>query len=96
MSAWTEQHAPKPGDLIFYRDADSGEVFTDQMWTILTNDGPVPAERLADSMPWKTYWSVWVQCDNGCAGRCVYGDNPSHTEHCFLLAADEFVLAVNV
>jgi hypothetical protein len=91
MSTWTDLHAPKPGDLIYSRDPDGGEVHTGKAWVVLENDGPVPAERLGAEMPWKTYWSVWVQCDDGIAGRCEYGDNPTHTEHCFLLAADDFV-----
>ncbi len=96
MTAWAEQHAPTPGDLIYYRDADTGEIDTEHAWTVLENEGAVPAEKLAPSMPWKTYWTVWVQCDDGCAGRCVYGGNPSHTEHCFLLSADDFVYVTDL
>jgi hypothetical protein len=92
MNAWAEQHAPNPSDLIYSRDPDTGEVFTDRMWTVLEVETPVPAEKLAPSMPWKTYWPTWVQCDDGCAGRCIYGDNSRHIEHCLLLSADDFVL----
>jgi hypothetical protein len=96
MAIWAEQHAPKPGDLIYTVDDHTGQILTDHAWTVLENEGPVPADQLADTMPWKTYWSVWVQCDDGLAGRCEYTDRPDHTSHCFLLSADDFVLMSEV
>lgn len=92
MTTWTEHHAPKPGDLIYYRDPGTGEVFTDQAWVVLDNDGSVPAEHLAPSMPWKTYWEVRVQCDGRCTELGVDGCSGGPQAHCWLLSADDFVL----
>jgi hypothetical protein len=95
MATWTEQHAPKPGDLIFIKDPDTGEVFTDLLWTIVENEGPVKAEDLADSMPWATYWTVRASCDNRCKARGISGCY-FPCPHSLMLSADDFVLVVNV
>jgi hypothetical protein len=85
---WAELHAPMSGDLIYLRDPDTGEVFTERMFTVEENEGATPAERLAPSMPWATYWTVWARCDGGCGtGDCT----GQPTAHCFLLSAEDFV-----
>lgn len=89
MATWSEQHAPRPGDLIYIRDDETGEVFTGQAWVVMDNEGAVPAAQLADSMPWKTYWSVWLQCDGRCrTDNCTGVPNENN---CHLLSAGDFV-----
>jgi hypothetical protein len=89
VTGWAERNAPKPGDLIYMRDPDSADVFTDMAWTVVDVEPPVPAERLADTMPWKTYWPVQALCDDSCRGRGVQCWFPE--PHHLLLSADDFV-----
>jgi hypothetical protein len=88
---WNERHAPWPGDLIYLKDLDTGEVLTDRMWSVIENEGAVAAENLADTMPWATYWSVQVACDGQCDG--VDSCTGEVGIHYFLLAAGDFVFA---
>lgn len=86
---WTDRHAPKPGELIRVR-AEGDEEYGDLVFEVVNLDGEVPAEQLGDMLPWKTWWSVLVQCERRCdcegivtaAGEC---------RHWFLLAADSYV-----
>jgi len=90
-ATWADQHAPKPGDLIYCRDPETGQVYTEQAFVVVENEGPVSAEDLADDLPWKTYWNVRVSCDRRCTdlgyGGC-YWPEPDF----WMLSADDFVL----
>jgi hypothetical protein len=88
---WAETHAPKPGDLIYCRDPESGEVYTDRAFVVVENEGVVPAEHLAETMPFKTYWNVRVSCDRRC-GELGYSDCYWPEPDYWMLSADDFVL----
>jgi len=106
MSAWTERHAPKPGDLFYSRDPETGEVFTDRVWVIaevedlITHSGQqVGTTGLTYGGPVdpdRPLWSVQVQCDYRCA-ELGMGDCPGRPYlHSWYLAADEFVLVTRL
>jgi hypothetical protein len=96
MADWSELHAPKPGDLCYQRDPNTGEVFTQQVWTVLVNEGTVPGEQIPGAMPWKTYWSLQVMGDGRCAELGFDDCEGGPSVHFFWWSADDFVLAVNV
>ena len=83
-----EQHALEPGDLIYTRDPDTGEVHTDVLWTVDADDGVTT--DLAPTMPPGTYWTVWVRCDGTCQ---ITGCQGPSTRHAFMLSADDYLHA---
>jgi hypothetical protein len=88
MATPTGQRPPLPGDLIYLRDADTGQVFTDRVFVVLPEDLPLlVADRDGE-------WTVPVQCDGRCEGRdgCTGGPR----EHTFTLTVDDFMLATDV